>query len=57
MEIPVNLSPEDFLQNEEEFLKAFKSEENLRNIPYINHVNVQNLKDNTLVRFRGMVQV
>lgn len=57
MEIPVNLSPEDFLQNEEEFLKVLKSEESLKNIPYINHVNVQNLKDNSLVRFRGMVQV
>lgn len=57
MEMSVNITPEDFLQNEEEFLKLLKSEEALKTIPFINHANIQNLKDNSLVRFRGMVQV
>lgn len=57
MEMSVNITPEDFLQNEEEFLKLLKSKEALENIPFINHANIQNLKDNSLVRFRGMVQV
>ncbi|KAG4068450.1 hypothetical protein HA402_004790 [Bradysia odoriphaga] len=54
--MPVNITPEDFLAKEKEFLEILSSEENLKNIPLINHVNIQNLKDNSLVRFRGMVQ-
>lgn len=57
MEISYNITPEDFLQNEQEFLKILKTEESRKNIPLINHLNIQNLKDNSLVRFRGMVQV
>lgn len=57
MEISVNITPEEFLEKEREFLEILRSEENLKNIPLINHVDIQNLKDNSLVRFRGMVQV
>lgn len=57
MEISANITPEDFLQNEEAIMKLLKSEESVKSIPLINHVNIQNLKDNSLVRFRGMVQV
>lgn len=57
MDIPPEITPEEFLQNEQEFLKYLKSEENLNTISLINHANVQNFKDNTLVRFRGMIQV
>lgn len=57
MEISVNITPEEFLEKEREFLEILRSEENLKNIPLINHVDIQNLKDKSLVRFRGMVQV
>lgn len=53
----MEFTQEEFLQNEAEYLKILRSAENLKNIPLINHVDVQNLKDNSIVRFRGMVQV
>ncbi|KAJ6647912.1 Mini-chromosome maintenance complex-binding protein, partial [Pseudolycoriella hygida] len=56
MKILSNVTPEIFLKDEKEILRLLKLEENLQEIPLINHVDIQNLKDNSLVRFRGMLQ-
>ncbi|KAM7357895.1 mini-chromosome maintenance complex-binding protein [Cochliomyia hominivorax] len=55
MQLP--LSPEEFASNKNsEFNKFLENPKHWSNIPLLNYTPLHQLKDNTLVRFRGMIQ-
>uniref|UniRef100_T1GPG6 Mini-chromosome maintenance complex-binding protein n=1 Tax=Megaselia scalaris TaxID=36166 RepID=T1GPG6_MEGSC len=47
---------EDFVANEQLILENLKDFEKWKSIPMLDHTMLHNFKDNSLVRFRGMVQ-
>lgn len=49
-------TPEFFIENEDKCKSHLNNEKSWIEIPFLNHANLDNLKDNSLVRFRGMVQ-
>lgn len=51
-----NWTPEYFLSNNSECLNLLKNESVWNKIPFLNHANLADLRDTSLVRFRGMVQ-
>ncbi|XP_055856866.1 mini-chromosome maintenance complex-binding protein [Episyrphus balteatus] len=46
----------EFLKNESHYLNLLENKELWRKIPYLNYTPLHELKDLTLVRFRGMIQ-
>ncbi|KAL5277760.1 MCMBP family protein [Megaselia abdita] len=46
----------DFVQNESQIVETLKDLENWKSIPLLDHSMLHSFQDNTLVRFRGMVQ-
>ncbi|XP_037908654.1 mini-chromosome maintenance complex-binding protein [Hermetia illucens] len=55
MEIPL-LNLESFLCNENGYLELLQNPTNWQKIPFLNHAPLHELKDLSLVRFRGMIQ-
>lgn len=51
-----NLSLDEYLSNETSYTEVLKDDQNVQQVPLLNYANLQNFTDNTLVRFRGMVQ-
>lgn len=49
-------TPEYFVSNSENCLELLKNDSEWDKIPFLNHANLSELRDTTLVRFRGMVQ-
>lgn len=49
-------TPEYFLTNQEECLNRLQNDTNWCDIVFLNHANLCDLRDNSLVRFRGVVQ-
>lgn len=50
-------TPETFLQNHDEHIKLLENDKNSwKKIPFLNHQKLHEIKDHTLVRFRGMIQ-
>lgn len=52
------LTIDQYLRNESEYLKLIKENPKLvsETVPLLNHALLQDFRDNTLVRFRGMIQ-
>lgn len=46
----------DFVENEAQIIETLKDFEKWKSIPLLDHGMLHNFKDNSLVRFRGMVQ-
>lgn len=50
-------TPETFLQSQSDNLSLLENDKNSwTKIPFLNHQKLHEIKDQTLVRFRGMIQ-
>lgn len=50
-------TPETFLQNQTDNLNLLETNKvDWKKIPFLNHEKLHEIKDHTLVRFRGMIQ-
>lgn len=52
-----NLSLDEYLSDETSYAELLKDGHSVQQVPLLNYANLQYFPDNTLVRFRGMVQV
>lgn len=51
-----DLTIADFVPHEAQILETLKDFDKWKSVPYLDHTQLHNFKDNSLVRFRGMVQ-
>lgn len=52
-----NLSLDEYLLEETSYAEVLKDPQSVKQIPLLNYANLQDYADNTLIRFRGMIQV
>lgn len=50
------LSLDEYLRNEQHYKEILNDNNNRQLIPLLNYANLQDVQDNTLIRFRGMIQ-
>lgn len=53
---PNHLTLNEYLENNCQHLEQLLLEDNLLQIPMLNYCGIDTMPDNTLVRFRGMIQ-
>lgn len=52
-----NLSLDEYLLEETSYAEVLKDPQSVKQIALLNYANLQDYADNTLIRFRGMIQV